>query len=98
MALPKQQVLVSTEVDMYVENLQAFSIEEIGSKKWFNQHEMIEKLNMQAIISASSNETEYVKDALLTFEKVRWPQRVRSFFDFFSIFVQYSRCLCWLMS
>ena len=31
---------------------------------------MIEKLNMQAIISASSNVTEYVKDALVTFEKV----------------------------
>ena len=31
---------------------------------------MIEKLNMQAILSASSNETEYVKDALVTFEKM----------------------------
>lgn len=31
---------------------------------------MIEKLNMQAILSASSNETEYVKDALITLEKL----------------------------
>lgn len=31
---------------------------------------MIEKLNMQAIISANSNENEYVKDSLLTYDKV----------------------------
>lgn len=31
---------------------------------------MIEKLNMQAVLSASANETEYVKDALVTFDKV----------------------------
>lgn len=63
-------VLMSTEVDLYVGSLQTFPIEEIASKKWFSQHEMIEKLNMQAILSASSNETEYVKDALVTLEKV----------------------------
>jgi hypothetical protein len=31
---------------------------------------MLEKLNMQAVISASANETEYVKDSLIEFEKV----------------------------
>ncbi len=31
---------------------------------------MIEKLNIQAVISASANETEYVKDSLIEFEKV----------------------------
>lgn len=65
-----QCVLMSTEVELYVGSLQTFPIEEIASKKWFSQHEMIEKLNMQAIISASSNETEYVKDALVTLDKV----------------------------
>jgi hypothetical protein len=38
--------------------------------RWSTQREMIEKLNMQAIISASANETEYVKDSLVTFDKV----------------------------
>ena len=63
-------VLLSTEVELYVEALKTFPIEEIGSAKWTTQREMIEKLNMQAILSASSNETEYVKESLLTFEKV----------------------------
>ncbi len=31
---------------------------------------MIEKLNMQAVLSANANETEYVKEALLTFDKL----------------------------
>ena len=39
--------------------------------RWSSQHEMLEKLNMQAILSASSNETEYVKDSIITFEKVK---------------------------
>lgn len=63
-------VLMSTEVELYVGSLQTFPIEEIASKKWFSQHEIIEKLNMQAVISASANETEYVKDALVTLDKV----------------------------
>ena len=41
-----------------------------SNTSWSSQHEMIEKLNMQAILSASSHETEYVKDSLITFEKV----------------------------
>ncbi|CAF0877080.1 unnamed protein product [Brachionus calyciflorus] len=63
-------VLLSTEVELYVQALQAYSIEEIGSRKWSSQHEFMEKLNMQAILSASANETEYVKDSLVTFEKM----------------------------
>lgn len=38
--------------------------------RWSSQHEMIEKLNMQAVLSASAHENEYVKDALVTYEKV----------------------------
>lgn len=63
-------VLMSTEVDMYVSALQTFGIDEIGSKKWSGQREMLEKLNMQAVLSASAKENEYVKDALITYEKV----------------------------
>ena len=47
---------------------------------------MIEKLNMQAIISASSNETEYVKDSLLTFEKVWENVNQSSFFKYSDYF------------
>lgn len=64
------QVLLPTECELFIENLIAFPIEEIGSLKWLTQHEHIEKLNMQAVISANANETEYVKDALISFDKM----------------------------
>ena len=63
-------VLLSTEVELYVQALQAFPIEELGSKKWSSQREMLEKLNMQAILSATQNENEYVKESFVTYEKV----------------------------
>ena len=90
-------VLLSTEVELYVQALQAFPIEEIGSKRWSSQREMLEKLNMQAILSATQNETEYVKDSFVTYEKV-------AFFAFWkllipqNILLEYkcikNRCLC----
>lgn len=64
-------VLLSTEVELYVQALQAFPIEELGTKKWSSQREMLEKLNMQAILSATQNENEYVKESFVTYEKVR---------------------------
>ena len=63
-------VLLSTEVELYVQALQAYCIDDLGSKRWSSQREMLEKLNIQAILSATQNETEYVKDSLVTFEKV----------------------------
>ena len=42
----------------------------IKNKRWLTQHEHLEKLNMQAILSASANETEYVKDSIVSYEKV----------------------------
>jgi zinc finger MYND domain-containing protein 10 len=66
-------VLLSTEVELYVQALQAFPIEELGSKKWSSQREMLEKLNMQAILSATQNENEYVKESFVTYEKVCIP-------------------------
>lgn len=64
-------VLLSTEVELYVQALKAFPIEELGTKKWSSQREMLEKLNMQAILSATQNENEYVKESFVTYEKVR---------------------------
>eukprot|EP00062_Callorhinchus_milii_P006296 gi/632946850/ref/XP_007888762.1/ PREDICTED: zinc finger MYND domain-containing protein 10 [Callorhinchus milii] len=37
---------------------------------WFRQHEYIEKLNMQAILHASANEDEFVKEYMVSYGKV----------------------------
>jgi len=38
--------------------------------RWNKQHEYIEKLNMQALLSASAQEEEFVKETLITLDKV----------------------------
>lgn len=38
--------------------------------RWAAQHEVIEKLNMQAIVNASAQEDEFVKDFLISCDKV----------------------------
>lgn len=38
--------------------------------RWFRQHEHIEKLNMQAILSATAMHDEFVKEVLVSYGKV----------------------------
>eukprot|EP01041_Mallomonas_annulata_P002358 gene2358-4575_t len=63
-------ILSPYEAESYVECLSKFSLEEVGSSKWMEQHERIEKLNLQAHQSALTNSDEYVLEALLTFDKL----------------------------
>ena len=83
-----QIVLLSTEVDAFVEALEPFELEDIGKprynlnwmfvtlisivrSRWHTQHEYIEKLNMQAILDANRNTHEYVREAIVSNEKVK---------------------------
>ncbi|XP_071016610.1 zinc finger MYND domain-containing protein 10 [Oncorhynchus clarkii lewisi] len=65
-------VLFPGEAEGYVQNLETFSLRDIGSPRWFRQHEYIEKLNMQAILNASSTATqdEFVKELLVSLGKI----------------------------
>ena len=38
--------------------------------RWLQQHEYIEKINMQAVINATNQEDEFIKEFLITHEKV----------------------------
>lgn len=64
------QVLLCAEAEGYVRSLTPFDIPDVGSVRWCQQHEYLEKLNMQAVISASKEEDEFVKEFFITFEKV----------------------------
>ncbi|GLD69372.1 nitrogen permease regulator 2-like protein [Lates japonicus] len=46
------------------------NIVEVGSARWFRQHEYIEKLNMQAILNASAMHDEFVKELLVSYGKI----------------------------
>lgn len=63
-------VLLPTEVELLVENLNAYSIKDIGGKRWQKHHEYLQKLNIQAIMSAQQQEEEFVKDNLITYQKL----------------------------
>eukprot|EP00057_Strongylocentrotus_purpuratus_P030509 XP_781892.3 PREDICTED: zinc finger MYND domain-containing protein 10 [Strongylocentrotus purpuratus] len=65
-----QQVLLSVEAEAYVEAIETFRVQDIGSTKWMKQHEYLEKLNIQAVLHASSNQDEFVKEMLLSHEKI----------------------------
>lgn len=58
------------EAERIVEGLSKFSIEEVGSSRWMQQHERLEKLNLQAHQSAMSRSDEYILESILTFSKL----------------------------
>ena len=69
-ALLSPPVLGVPEAERYVEEMREFSIEEVGSDKWMEQHERMEKLNLQAHHCALSNTDEFILEAILTFDKL----------------------------
>ncbi|XP_072928580.1 zinc finger MYND domain-containing protein 10 isoform X2 [Hemitrygon akajei] len=65
-----KDVLLPVEVAGYAESLQEFPLRDIGCPRWFRQHEYIEKLNMQAIINATAEQDELVKENIYSLGKV----------------------------
>lgn len=62
--------LAAAEAERLVEDLQKYSVEDVGSEKWMLQHEVLEKLNMQAHQCAMSNSDEFVLESILVFDKL----------------------------
>ncbi|KAF3856193.1 hypothetical protein F7725_016916 [Dissostichus mawsoni] len=63
-------VILPIEAEAFVKSLETFSLKEVGSERWFRQHEHIEKLNMQAILSATAMHDEFVKEVLVSYGKI----------------------------
>ncbi|KAL4226154.1 Zinc finger MYND domain-containing protein 10 [Mactra antiquata] len=64
------QVLLPIEAEGCVESLKKFPMKDLGGPQWAAQHEVLEKLNMQAIVNASAQEDEFVKDFLISCDKL----------------------------
>lgn len=58
------------EVDFYVQSLRPFDVNDIGSKNWFESHEILLKLQQQAHLEASACREEVIKELLITNEKL----------------------------
>ncbi|XP_056130842.1 zinc finger MYND domain-containing protein 10 [Lampris incognitus] len=63
-------VILHGEAEGYVRSLENLSVREVGSQRWFKQHEYIEKLNMQAILDASATHDEFIKELLVSHGKI----------------------------
>ena len=63
-------VVTAAECERLVESIQPFPIEQVGSEQWLLQHEVLEKLNMQAHHCAKSNTDDFVLESLVTFDKL----------------------------
>ncbi|KAJ0023850.1 hypothetical protein NQD34_003749 [Periophthalmus magnuspinnatus] len=63
-------VILPVEAEGFIQSLTTFSLKDVGSAGWFKQHEYIEKLNMQAIVSATAMHDEFVKELLVSLRKI----------------------------
>ena len=66
-----EHVLLPVEAEAIVESLTVTSLDEIGTSSWFQQHEHIEKLNIQALVNSRLETDEYVKEFLITHDKIQ---------------------------
>jgi len=63
-------VVTAQECERLVESVKPFPLEEVGSEQWLQQHEVLEKLNMQAHHCAKANTDDFVLESLVTFDKL----------------------------
>ncbi|XP_004615274.1 zinc finger MYND domain-containing protein 10 [Sorex araneus] len=64
------ELLLPGEADALVRGLQSFPLLEMGSGGWNQQHENLEKLNMQAILDATASQGEPIQELLVTHGKI----------------------------
>ncbi|KAM8758786.1 zinc finger MYND domain-containing protein 10 [Rhynchonycteris naso] len=64
------ELLLPGEADVLVRGLRSFPLLETGSRGWNQQHENLEKLNMQAILDATASEGEPIQELLVTHGKI----------------------------
>lgn len=59
------------EISHFIESIRPFQLVDIGSSKWLDVHEMIIKLSQQAILEASEQREEEVKEFLISHDKLK---------------------------
>ncbi|XP_045348874.1 zinc finger MYND domain-containing protein 10 isoform X4 [Leopardus geoffroyi] len=64
------ELLLPGEAAVLVRGLRSFPLREIGSGGWNQQHENLEKLNMQAILDATASQGEPIQELLVTHGKI----------------------------
>ncbi|XP_029946975.1 zinc finger MYND domain-containing protein 10 [Salarias fasciatus] len=63
-------VIDALEAESLVQSLETLRLKQVGSDRWFKQHVNIQKLNMQAILSATAMHDEFIKEMLVSCGKI----------------------------
>ncbi|CAG2054381.1 unnamed protein product, partial [Timema podura] len=63
-------VLLPSEIDLYVEALEPSKIENLGTRIWLGAHHRLQKLHQQAIIEAREIKEEAVKETIISHGKM----------------------------
>ncbi|XP_050528565.1 zinc finger MYND domain-containing protein 10 isoform X2 [Daktulosphaira vitifoliae] len=64
------EVITHGEVDLFIDCINKSKLEDLGSKRWFESHDRLQKLNQQATIEAVEHREEYIKDQIISHGKV----------------------------
>jgi hypothetical protein len=64
-------VVIYTEAENIIENLQLIRIEEFGSEKFMKKHSVLEKLNMQSLKHALEGGDDYILTFFCDYDKVK---------------------------
>lgn len=67
-----QHQISAFESESMIQGLQKFSLKDVGSYKWMNQHETFERLNIQAHKNVQAQQEEFITEQILTYEKVSY--------------------------
>ncbi|KAI9102704.1 hypothetical protein DFS34DRAFT_406158 [Phlyctochytrium arcticum] len=70
MSSDERPVLSPYEVQPLVEKLTGFGLQDVGGKQWMKQHDVIERLNIQAHQNTQMMVEEFVTEELITAEKI----------------------------
>lgn len=65
-----QGALSIFEAEAFIKELSFNTVADIGTEKWMQQHEWLEKLNIQAHHSALTKHDEFVVDLIVSYEKI----------------------------
>ncbi|GMH44294.1 hypothetical protein BSKO_12228 [Bryopsis sp. KO-2023] len=65
-----QGLLSAVDAEWAVQRLREFPVEEVGSSKWMDQRELIDKLNIQAHFNAQTHSDEFVVEHLVSHNRV----------------------------
>ncbi|VDO09201.1 unnamed protein product, partial [Rodentolepis nana] len=63
-------ILVPNEAEAFVEALKFQDYSLFGTESWYKQHAYLDKLNMQAVASARSGTDEFVKEFIISHQKI----------------------------